>query len=1346
MSNGVYNAGGRAIYKTMTNRVTVDKALTVRSVNGPSNTFIVGSACPTNGGHGNGCVRGVYLTNGATLIGFTITNGWTMAIEGTGDEPDGDGGGVFCERLAAVSNCILIANHGATHGGGQKGGTAYNCDYLFNTAVFGGGVVPNSPSGTPCSNYNCRYIGNRASKNGGAVAGSTVVFNSLMMSNRAGNGVTGAGGGSWYGTLYNCLLIDNQSLDCGGAVAGDGGGSGKLYNCTVARNTAVRGGGVAQNTISYNTIICSNTPNNWDGGSFSYSCTAPLPSGTSNFTDHPGFKDYPGGDFRLASNSPCINAGTNQSWMVGSGDLDGQSRVVATTVDVGAYEYQGAYVTRTLQVISEHGVAEPGVGTHEYPQAAVLPVRVSASVEQGSTQYVCTGWALSGNDPQTGNTNSLVVTLTNNAVLTWNWQTNSWVPPVYTITATAGVNGTINPSGDVSVPHGSSTNFTIQSGADSHIAQVYVDAVLTGSFDPASNTFVYAFTNVTANHTIAAAFNHAPLIHVSAAPTSGVAPLRVLFDFQASTDPDGEVVRCEVDQNGDGQYETSIEGSGVAIVEYPQKGFFTADLRVLDGYGASSSTSVAIDVLGQAPSAVLDGNPTNGTAPLFVLFTAANSTAATNHQIVAYEWDLNGDGTIDAVSSTGTIGWTYREVGTFAAMVHVTDDQGLSDSNGLTIVVSEPALQPPVVNLYAEPIQGVVPLRVQFTASATDDVGVVEYRWDFDGDGSCDLVTSTNCVPNDYTLVGKFLASVRAIDTDGLSGSAAAEVYAFEASRLRVWISTPKDGATLWGSNVTLHANTAPGSLTAAVQLQYKAVTASTWNNVGSALIPPPYSFKTTWDVTQLPAQTNYDLRAIATDTEGLTVTSEVITVAVSSLASEGKVGAVVEGTVDGKHTKRETFSKDETVTVEVSDGTSVCIPAETVGTNATVAVILVGGNTNPVNGAAEGQASIDVNREVRFEGDVDLGKSLEFSIPYPDDDDDGIVDGTEIPEATLAGYWFDQASGSWKKALDSEVHTKENCVKVKTHHLTEFGLFGSRNLLHPANGGLLLSFTSEFSNDTRAAHLTDGNRVSFWRSVDTPSTNQQFTFGFGNDRGAILSEAMLCNYGESADGRNRYSRDFEVLISMDGAYFTSVASGSLPANETPQTFALGGVTCRVAKLLITSGADTQAWELAEFELHGLMTGDPDADGMLDSWEKYYFGNYSRNGIGDYDADGLSDKLEYDSGTKPNDADTDKDSMRDGDEYIAGTGANDADSYFIVDSVDVVPGTNADTRGFVVRWDGVSGRRYGIEAASNAYWQGAWSAEDATNISPAGGMTSHTNFFPIDDVPVRMYRLKARLE
>src|SRR5205085_2776719 len=77
----------------------------------------------------------------------------------------------------------------------------------------------------------------------------------------------------------------------------------------------------------------------------------------------------------------------------------------------------------------------------------------------------------------------------------------SFNPNTYTIAASAGAGGSISPCGNVTVNCGANQSFAIVADGCHMIADVLVDGVSQGAVAS------YTFTNVTANHTIAASFN-----------------------------------------------------------------------------------------------------------------------------------------------------------------------------------------------------------------------------------------------------------------------------------------------------------------------------------------------------------------------------------------------------------------------------------------------------------------------------------------------------------------------------------------------------------------------------------------------------------------------------------------------------------------------------------------------------------------------------------------------------------------------------------------------------------------------------------------------------------------------
>ena len=193
VTDGVYAAGGLVVYGAMTNRVAITQAVTVRSVNGPAATIIQGA-----GPVGDGAVRCAYVANGAALSGFTLTNGFTRAIDDATQERSG--GGVWCVPGAVVSNCVLSGNTAQDSGGGAYGGAFYNCLFTGNTATFGGGAYGATLN-------NCTVSGNTAYQGGGV--NNVTAQNCILSGNSAPNGA------NWLSGTYDHCCIATAPLPSG---------------------------------------------------------------------------------------------------------------------------------------------------------------------------------------------------------------------------------------------------------------------------------------------------------------------------------------------------------------------------------------------------------------------------------------------------------------------------------------------------------------------------------------------------------------------------------------------------------------------------------------------------------------------------------------------------------------------------------------------------------------------------------------------------------------------------------------------------------------------------------------------------------------------------------------------------------------------------------------------------------------------------------------------------------------------------------------------------------------------------------------------------------------------------
>ncbi|MEI6140339.1 MAG: right-handed parallel beta-helix repeat-containing protein, partial [Mariniphaga sp.] len=238
-----------------------------------------------------------------------------------------------------------------------------------NNNTYGGGIINSSSSPTLA---NLIVSDNYAFQGGGIynLSSSPMMINIAISRNSAEYN----GGGVYYDssspTMTNCLINSNSALFGGGLFFGNAS-SPIMTNCTIAENLARSNVGGIYNTLASNptlnnSIIWGNAPTT--GGAqvlvgdgvmtLNYSCYpngyGDVLIGTGTFTPdanciitNPKFLD-PNGDFRLAGNSPCADAGSDAlnsetTDIRGPGfgrNLLKNDAATIGSIDMGAYEFK----------------------------------------------------------------------------------------------------------------------------------------------------------------------------------------------------------------------------------------------------------------------------------------------------------------------------------------------------------------------------------------------------------------------------------------------------------------------------------------------------------------------------------------------------------------------------------------------------------------------------------------------------------------------------------------------------------------------------------------------------------------------------------------------------------------------------------------------------------------------------------------------------------------------------------------------------------------------------------------------------------------------------------------------
>jgi PKD repeat protein len=238
--------------------------------------------------------------------------------------------------------------------------------------------------------------------------------------------------------------------------------------------------------------------------------------------------------------------------------------------------------------------------------------------------------------------------------------TASFAIDTFTITPSAGANGTITPSTPQTVSYGSTPTFTLTPDPDYQVADVLVDNSSVGAVPS------YTFLAVTANRTINVSFTPSPPVAAfDGTPVSGSAPLDVVFT-DAST---GSITAYAWDFDNDGTIDSILQNPSHT---YATDGIYTVNLTVTGPGGSDvelKTNYITAAFFVPPPVAAFSGTPLSGNSPLNVQFTDASTGS-----ITAYAWDFDNDGTIDSILQSPL--HTYATAGTYTVNLTVTGPGG----------------------------------------------------------------------------------------------------------------------------------------------------------------------------------------------------------------------------------------------------------------------------------------------------------------------------------------------------------------------------------------------------------------------------------------------------------------------------------------------------------------------------------------------------------------------------------------------------------------------------------------------------------------------------------------------
>jgi hypothetical protein len=309
----------------------------------------------------------------------------------------------------------------------------------------------------------------------------------------------------------------------------------------------------------------------------------------------------------------------------------------------------------------------------------------------------------------------------------------------YTITASAGQNGSISPSGSVSVGAGAAQSFSITPAAGYQVSTVVVDGTSLGALNS------YTFNKVEANQTISASFTAA-----AAGPVADAGPNQTMRDggkavlsASNSTDVGGPgIASYRWVQTGGSPVKLATPNqitSGLSVPSKPTALNF--ELTATDKNGVSSTSTCIVDSsywYTTTPSAYAGVDQTTGEGNIAELngTASAGPSGDSSDRIASYLWQqLDGPAVKLSNPASATPTFTAPKAASgytsLCFMLTVTDTLGLKASDFCFVNVNPSASASSAPKALVGPPQSVTAAKiVKLNGSgSTASSGIASYRW-----------------------------------------------------------------------------------------------------------------------------------------------------------------------------------------------------------------------------------------------------------------------------------------------------------------------------------------------------------------------------------------------------------------------------------------------------------------------------------------------------------------------------------------------------------------------------------------------------------------------------------------